>query len=172
MPTLDELDVALLDQLLTRPRAGMREYARTLDVARGTVHARLGRMERSGVISDYAPRLSAPRLGLPVLAFLHLHLAQGKLGQVTRSLVLVDEVVEAHTIAGEGDILVRVVARDTEHLEAVIQRFLQMPGVVRTRTEIALTERVAPRSRPLLDLALRASGPEELPPVADRANSA
>lgn len=152
MVALDDLDLKLLDEVLARPRAGMREYARTLDVSRGTVTTRLSRMERLGVISDHAPRLSPTQLGLPVLAFLHLHLAQGKLGQVTRSLVLVDEVVEAHTIAGEGDILVRVVARDTEHLEAVIQRFLQMPGVVRTRTEIALSERVPARSRSLVAL--------------------
>ena len=152
-PIVDEMDLRLLGELLTRPRAGMREYARTLDVARGTVQSRLSRLERAGVIRDYAPRLAATRLGLPILAFVHLHLAQGQLARVTRALLVNNEVVEAHSIAGEGDVLCRVVARDTDHLEAVIQRLLQLPGVVRTRSEVALSERIAPRSTPLLTLA-------------------
>jgi hypothetical protein len=40
-------------------------------------------------------------------------------------------VLEAHTIAGEGDIHCRVVARDNSHLEQVIQRLVDVRGVVR-----------------------------------------
>ncbi|MGW4538437.1 Lrp/AsnC family transcriptional regulator [Streptomyces chartreusis] len=152
MAALDSLDVSILRELLTRPRAGMREFARTLGIARGTVHTRMSRLERLGVITDYAPRVSPAQLGFPILAFVHLHLAQGQLARVTRALVLVDEVLEAHTTAGEGDVLCRVAARDTEHVEEIIQRFLQLPGVVRCRTEIVLSERLPSRITSLLSL--------------------
>ncbi|MEG8279803.1 Lrp/AsnC family transcriptional regulator [Streptomyces sp. AHA2] len=167
MAALDGLDVSILRELLARPRAGMREFARTLAVARGTVHTRVSRLERLGVIADYAPRLSPAQLGFPILAFVHLHLAQGQLARVTRALALVDEVLEAHSTAGDGDVLCRVAARDTEHVEEVIQRFLHLPGVVRCRTEIALSERLPNRVAPLLTLVAhdlashetKASGP-------------
>jgi hypothetical protein len=43
-----------------------------------------------------------------------------------------------------------VVARDNAHPEDVIQRLIQVPGVVRTRTEMALRERVPYRMTPLV----------------------
>ncbi|KPC84257.1 hypothetical protein ADL27_46705, partial [Streptomyces sp. NRRL F-6602] len=40
--------------------------------------------------------------------------------------------------------------RDNGHLEDVIQQLINLPGVVRTRTEVALRERVAHRVLPLV----------------------
>lgn len=147
---MDDLDTSLLRLLLEEPRAGMREYARVLGVARGTVQARLGRLEQSGVIASYAPQLSAAMMGYPVLAFVHLHLAQGRLDEVTAALHAVPEVLEAHSIAGEGDLVCRVAARENAHLEDVIQQLIRLPGVVRTKTEVVLSERVARRTLPLV----------------------
>jgi DNA-binding Lrp family transcriptional regulator len=50
-----------------------------------------------------------------------------------------------------GDLLARVVARDNAHLEDVVQKLISMPGVVRTRTEVALRERVSHRLLPLVE---------------------
>ncbi|MFD3482123.1 Lrp/AsnC family transcriptional regulator [Streptomyces sp. NPDC058665] len=147
---MDDLDTSLLRLLVEEPRAGMREYARVLGVARGTVQARLTRLERMGVIADYAPRLSPSMMGYPVLALVHLHLAQGRLNDVATALHAMPEVLEAHTIAGEGDLVCRVVARDNGHLEDVIQQLIKLPGVVRTKTEVILSERVAYRVLPLV----------------------
>ena len=55
---LDQLDLDLLNLLLEEPQAGMREYARVLGVARGTVQARLARLEREGIIAGHAPTIS------------------------------------------------------------------------------------------------------------------
>jgi DNA-binding Lrp family transcriptional regulator len=126
---LDDLDRSLLRLLVEEPRAGSREYARVLGVARGTV-------------------LSA--IGFPVLAFIHLHLTQGRLDDVAARLADLPEVLEAHSMTGEGDMLCRVVTRDHAHLEHVVQHLLAIPGVVRTQTEIALRERVPYRVLPLL----------------------
>ena len=48
-------------------------------------------------------------------------------------------------------------ARDNAHLEDVIQKLISLPGVVRTRTEVALRERVPHRLLPLLESVGRAS---------------
>lgn len=150
MITLDALDHALLRLVLEQPRVGMREYARVLGVARGTVHARMSRLEDAGVITDWAPTVNPLALGYTVQAFVHMHLAQGKLDAVVTGLAAIPEVLEAVSTTGEGDLLCRVVARDNAHLEHVVQRLLAAPGVVRTRTEIALNQRVPPRVLPLV----------------------
>ncbi|MCW2622006.1 MAG: transcription regulator AsnC [Frankiales bacterium] len=147
---LDQLDLSLLRLMLEEPRTGGREYARLLGVARGTVQARIARLERDGVITGYAPTLSPRALGFPVLAFVHLHVAQGKLDAVVAGLARVPEVLEAHSITGEGDLICQIAARDHEHFEQVIQAMVGVPGVVRTRSEIALKERIAQRVLPLL----------------------
>lgn len=147
---LDALDLALLRLLLEEPRAGYREYARVLGVARGTVQARIARLERRGAITGYAAHVSPAALGYTVQAFVHLHLAQGMLDDVTARLGQLPEVLEAHSTTGEGDVLCRIVARDNAHLEQIVQALLALPGVVRTRTEVALRSRVPYRVLPLL----------------------
>jgi len=155
---VDALDTRILRLLIEQPRTSVREYARILGVARGTVQARIDRMERDGVITATGPVLSPAALGHPVLAFVHIEVTQGHLDEVGDALAGVPEIVEAFSITGGGDLLTRVVARDAGHLEDVIQRLIQLPGVVRTRTEIALRERVPHRLLPLVEAVGRAGG--------------
>ncbi|MFI8965774.1 Lrp/AsnC family transcriptional regulator [Streptomyces sp. NPDC053493] len=155
---VDELDTRILRLLIEQPRTSVREYARILGVARGTVQARIDRLERDGVITATGPVLSPAALGHPVLAFVHIEVTQGHLDEVGDALATVPEIVEAFSITGGGDLLTRVVARDAGHLEDVIQRLIQLPGVVRTRTEIALRERVPHRLLPLVEAVGRGAG--------------
>jgi DNA-binding Lrp family transcriptional regulator len=151
---LDDLDRALLLALLQEPQAGLREHARSLGVARGTVQARYTRLRQREVVTEPTVQVAPDALGYPVLAFIHLHLTQGRLDSVAEHLATVPEVIEAHTTTGEGDVLCRVVARDNEHLEQTIQTLIDTPGVVRTRTEVALKQRIPARTLPLVQNTL------------------
>ncbi|WP_256107613.1 Lrp/AsnC family transcriptional regulator [Streptomyces sp. ODS05-4] len=154
---VDALDTRILRLLIEQPRTSVREYARILGVARGTLQARLDRMERDGVITGTGPVLSPAALGHPVLAFVHIEVTQGRLDEVGDALAAVPEIVEAFSITGGGDLITRVVARDNGHLEDIVQRLIGMPGVVRTRTEMALRERVPHRLLPLVEAVGRAA---------------
>lgn len=147
---LDELDRALLLLLLEKPRAGLREHARTLGVARGTAAARFVRLQEAGVISGLAPQVAPRAFGYQMLAFVQLDLTQGYLDSVIEELTAIPEVVEAYTVTGDGDVLCRVLARDTVELEHVIQRLIAVPGVQRTRSQIALSQRIPLRTLPLV----------------------
>lgn len=152
---LDKLDLAVLRLLVDEPKAGIREVARRLGVARGTAQARVDRLQREGVIASYRPQISPAAMGFAGLAYVHLHLAQGTLDETSRMLAEIPEIVEANSIAGEGDLLCQVVAKDNEGLETVLQRIIATPGVVRTRTEIVLSRRIEPRIGPLIDVLAR-----------------
>ncbi|NEB78146.1 Lrp/AsnC family transcriptional regulator [Streptomyces sp. SID14478] len=154
---VDQLDTRILRLLLEQPRTSVREYARILGVARGTLQARLDRLERDGVITGVAPSLSPAALGHPVLAFVHIEVTQGHLSEVGDALAQVPEILEAHSITGGGDLLARAAARDAGHLEDVVQQLNRLPGVVRTRTEVALRERVPHRLLPLVEAIGRAA---------------
>lgn len=164
---IDSIDCAILSEVLRRPRVGVREYARALGLARGTVQARLDRLTAQGVLGDSAPHLDHAALGFPVLAFVHVQLQQGSLESFARALAGVPQVVEAHSMTGDADVLARVVARDNRDLEVVIQQILELDGVVRTRSELALSERVPRRDEALVDLVRMNAPPSSrasLPP--------
>ena len=151
---IDELDARLIDLLAAEPRVGVLEASRRLGVARGTVQARLDRLRDRGVITGYGPDVDPSALGFRVTAFVTLEIRQaGGHDPVSARLGLIAEVLEAHTITGEGDMLCRVVARDNADLQRVIDAIVEVPGVVRTSTVIALAAPVGYRILPLVQSA-------------------
>ena len=151
LPTsVDELDARLILALNHTPRAGIMELARQLKVARGTVQARLDKLQARGVITGFGPDLDLRVMGYTVLAFVTLEIAQGRLADVTEHLAGIPEVLEAHAVTGPGDLHCRVVARTNEHLQEVIARILDVSGIMRTTTQIALAEQLGHRLVPLV----------------------
>ena len=96
---IDELDARLIDLLAAEPRVGVLEASKRLGVARGTVQARLDRLQSRGAITGYGPDVDPAALGYRVTAFVTLEIRQaGGHDPVTARLALIPEVLEAHTI--------------------------------------------------------------------------
>jgi DNA-binding Lrp family transcriptional regulator len=149
-PEIDALDARLLLALTYTPRAGVMELARQLAVARGTVQARLEKLQQRDIIMGFGPEINVRQLGFQVLAFVTLEIAQGRLEDVAAHLSSIPEVLEVHSTTGPGDLLCRVVSTTNEDLQEVIGRILEVAGIERTMTQIALTEPVPFRTRPLV----------------------
>jgi DNA-binding Lrp family transcriptional regulator len=152
---IDRLDARLIGQLADAPRAGVLELARRLKVARGTVQARLDKLVNRGVVTGFGPDLHLGALGYEVTAFVNLEITQGRLGDVVNHLRLVPEVLEAHAITGPGDLHCRVAARTNEHLQDIINRILEVQGIGRSTTVIALSEQIPYRVLPLVGTLAR-----------------
>lgn len=148
---LDALDARLLLLLTDEPRLGVLECSRRLKVARGTVQARLDRLVRRGALRGFPPELDLAALGYGLTAFAILEIAQGRRGEVAGRLAAIDEVCEVHATTGQGDLLVRMVARSNDDLQRVIDEVVRVSWVERTSTAIALSTPVPPRVRPLLE---------------------
>ncbi|MCU1588582.1 MAG: Lrp/AsnC family transcriptional regulator [Frankiales bacterium] len=150
MTTLDALDRALLELVLTEPRLGTLETSRRLGIARGTAQARLARLEQAGVL-HWTPRVEPAGLGFGVLAFATLEVHQGQgVGRIAEHLRSIPEVLEAHTTTGQGDVLCRIVARDHGDLQRVLDAITSTQLVARTSTVISLTNEVPFRIGQLL----------------------
>lgn len=148
---IDDLDRRLIELFATEPRVGMLEASRRLGVARGTVQARIDRLQQRGIVTGYGPEIDPGALGHGVTAFVTLEIRQaGGHDQVADRLAQIGEVLEAHTITGMGDLLCRVVARTNADLQRVIDAIVDVPGVVRASTVIALATPVAYRVLPLV----------------------
>ena len=150
---IDELDARLLATLSGNPRIGLMEVARRLGVARGTVQARLAKLEQRGVVRGFGPEIDPAAAGYPLLAFVFLQIAQGRLDEAVAVLRAVPEVLEAAATSGPSDLLCRVVARDTEHLQRIVNQLLSHHAIRRTTSYIALSEPIPMRTGPLVQAA-------------------
>src|SRR5829696_8372981 len=142
--TIDELDARLIAEMRENPRVGLLEIARRLGVARGTVQARLAKLESRGVVTGYGPEVDPAAMGYGIQAFVLLELTQGRLDEATRVLTDVPEVIEADAISGPQDLLCRLVARDTEHLQEVVNQLLASAAIRRSTSYIVLSQQVRP----------------------------
>jgi DNA-binding Lrp family transcriptional regulator len=150
---IDELDGRLLLVLRENPRIGVVEIARRLGVARGTVQARMDKLAARGVITGFGPDIEPARMGYPVLAFVSLEIVQGRLQEAVAGLMKVPEVLEAHGVTGDRDLLCRVVARDNGHLQEVINEMLHTGAVQRSTSAISMTRQIPYRITPLISAA-------------------
>ena len=147
---LDTLDVDLLRTLHENPRVGILEIARRLGVARGTVQARLDRLERAGVITGYGPDVDPEAAGYGFQAFVSLEIAQGALTDVAAELTALPAVLEAYATTGSSDVLCRVAASSHQELQNALLALNRSPYISRSTSVVVLSTVVAPRTLPLL----------------------
>ncbi len=152
----DVLDARLVQLLGENPRIGVLGAARALGVARATVQSRLDRLIDAGVIS-LTPRLDPARFGFPVSALVSLELQQSHLGTPAADAIQeIPEVIEIHSVSGQSDLMVRVVARSNEDLQRVLHQLLGVEQVLRTSSSILLKTFL--RERPEAIFAAAAAG--------------
>src|SRR5436305_5535825 len=151
--TIDQLDAKLIAALHASPRVGLLEISRQLGVARGTVQARLSKLEGRGVVIGYGPEVDPGAMGYAISAFVFIELNQGRLAEAVELLEAVPEVLEADAISGPQDLVCRVAARDTEHLQDLVNRLLATPAIQRCTSHIVLSRQVPPRTGPLVAAA-------------------
>lgn len=152
---IDALDARILALFRAEPRIGVLEASRRLAVARGTVQARLDRLETQGVVTGWGPDVDPVALGFEVSAFVTLEISQRGHRMIETALAYLPEVLEAYTISGSGDMLVRVVARNNADLQRVVDAVLDIDGVERSNMVIVLANGVPYRTTPLLERAAR-----------------
>ncbi|GJF06027.1 MULTISPECIES: Lrp/AsnC family transcriptional regulator [Pseudonocardia] len=166
MTDLDALDVDLLAALREHPRAGALELSRLLQVARGTVQARVDRLEREGVITGYGPDVDLAAAGFGVHAFVTLEIAQGALDAVADELAAHPAVLEAYATTGASDVLCRLAASSHEDLQRTLLELNRSGVVARSTSVVVLSEVVAPRTIPLLR-SLPREAPRRAPAYRD-----
>jgi Lrp/AsnC family leucine-responsive transcriptional regulator len=139
-PTLDGLDLRILELLQDNARIAQADIARDVGLAPSAVLERLRKLESRGVIQGYAVRIDPRALDQRLLAFVAVRTTDrpGE-AQAALSLAEVPEVLEVHHVAGDDCLLLKVRARDPEHLSQILrERLGRVEGVRSTRTTIVL----------------------------------
>ena len=119
---LDAIDLQILDLLQDNARIPQAEIARIVGLAPSAVLERLRKLEGRGVIRGYAAHLDPKALDQRLLAFVALRTTDrpGE-ARVAQALAAIPEVLEIHHVAGDDCLLLKVRARDPEHLSQILR---------------------------------------------------
>lgn len=154
--SIDKIDATLLDILQYNARTTQAELAKAVGLAPSAVLERLRKLESKGIIRDYVALIDPHVVERGLLAFVAVRSAdQGPDMPSAIELARIPEVLEVHHVAGEDCYLLKVRARDAEHLGQLLrQQIACTASVTSTRTTIVLeTVKEDPRIAIPKDLA-------------------
>jgi Lrp/AsnC family leucine-responsive transcriptional regulator len=135
---LDRTDTALLGLLQRDCRIPLEVVARRLQIPKSTVHYRMKRLEKEGVVDGYYAKVNATRLGFDYLAVV---LVRAKYGpgyhqKVGRRLAEVRGVWAVYYVLGEIDFIVLIRANDRDDYMRTLERISSMSDIERTSTQV------------------------------------
>lgn len=137
---IDEIDAQILDLLQDNGRMKRNEIAEQVGLSLPSVSERMRKLEDRGVIEGFHARLSPRRLNFDIAAFIRVSVdgSQNYESFIERAAAL-QEVLEVHSITGEGSHLLKVRLKNTGVLERLLFQIQRWPGVHGTLTSIVLS---------------------------------
>ncbi|RLG63845.1 Lrp/AsnC family transcriptional regulator [archaeon] len=145
MNMIDSKDLRILSIIQENCKLSLKELAKRVGLPMTTVHDRIKRLERSGIIKGYRAVLNDKKLGFGVTAFILIsfsyELKEGRISQreLVRKIATLPEVQEAHIVTGNWDIIVKVKVEDVDELgRFVVDRLRMIKGVDKTLTCVVL----------------------------------
>lgn len=135
---MKESDARLLTLLRENARTSTSELARALGVSRSTVHGRLQRLERDGIIKGYTVEYGEEYEDRLVSAHVLVKVVQKLTTPVNRALHAISEIKSLYAISGDYDLIAVVQAETTEQLSRVIDQIGNLDGVERTNSSVIL----------------------------------
>lgn len=145
---IDQLDREILAILSENAKESYASIAKKLIISIGTVHVRLKKMERNGVITGTGLKINYRKVGYDLTAFIGIFLnSSSDYNNAIDKLKAIDEVVEAYFTTGAYSIYAKLVARNTHHMHEVLtQKIQRIEEIQRTETMLSLEE---PIHRPI-----------------------
>ena len=152
MERIDKLDRQILEIISRNARIPFRDVAEQCGVSRAAIHQRVQRMIEAGVITGSGYHVSPKVIGFASSAYIGVKLEKGSMyKEVVPFFEQIPEVTECHFTTGPYTLLVKLYARDNEHLMDLLNnRIQEIPGVVATETMISLSQSVK-RDVPISD---------------------
>ena len=141
---VDAIDAHLLRLLQADGRISITKLAEEVGLAPATVHERVARLKRDGVILGYEAVLNPAKLASGLLVFAEIRIADSNAhtGRALKAAVQAcDEVIECHEIAGNFDYLIKTRVADMHgYRDFVASKVWSLPGVREVRTYAVIDE--------------------------------
>ena len=136
---LDKRDEVILAALQRSGRATFAEIGKEVGLSPSSVHERVRKLERAGVVRGYRAEVDPEAVGLYVTALVSVMPLDPKQPDDLPQWVLeFSEVEDCHSVAGDENYVLKVRTRTTTELEDFLRRLREKAGV-QTRTTVVLS---------------------------------
>jgi Lrp/AsnC family transcriptional regulator, leucine-responsive regulatory protein len=142
---LDEIDRAILAELIGDTRLRTSELARRVGLSAPAVAERLRRLEDTGVVT-YRSEIDPRAIGYPICALVRISPSSAGLHRVPETARATPEVTECYRVTGEDCYVLKLHLKSMDDLEAILDRFTPYG---RTTTSIVHSVPVARRPLPI-----------------------
>ncbi|MDE5839201.1 MAG: Lrp/AsnC ligand binding domain-containing protein [Paramuribaculum sp.] len=137
----DSLDKKILSMLSENARIPFLEIARECGVSGAAIHQRIQKLMNSDIIQGFETLVNPSSAGYETCAYIGFFLKDpSDFDTVVSALRKIPEVVECHFTTGKYDLLIKLYARNNDHLLQIIHGPLQAVGAGRTETLISFKE--------------------------------
>lgn len=137
---MDNIDVKIIKLLQNNARITASEISSEINLSVSAVSDRLKKLESSGIIEKYTAIVNARRLKKDLTAIMFVSLERPKFTDKFIEFVNSEnEILECHYLAGDYDYSLKIITDNSFTLESLLNRIKSIPGVLRTRTIVALS---------------------------------
>jgi Lrp/AsnC family leucine-responsive transcriptional regulator len=151
---LDRYDQQILDILQSEGRINNQDLAERIGLSPSPCLRRVRALEESGLIQGYRALLDAKKLGLSLLALVHISMDRHtpeRFANFEASVGLLPEVMECLLITGQSaDYQLKVAVRDMDHYQALLlNKLTRIEGVTGVHSSFVLRQVVAKTALPV-----------------------
>lgn len=144
MVKLDEADRKILRAIQSNPDITMRELGEVAGLSHSPCWRRLKQMQDAGVIHGKRYVLDPKAIGFEIVVFCFVQMKEhtrDKLNAFEDAVTRVPEVLQCYLATGDHDYILRVLAKDMQHYEAVVKNSLvELPNVSMLSTSVTMKE--------------------------------
>lgn len=137
---MDEKDKEILNILQLNGRMTASEISDRIDLSIPTVAERIRKLTEYGFLQEFRAIAGAKKVGYDVTAYILLDMSSASdYDDVVKRSKKNSEVLECHSITGEGSHILKIRTKNTSSLELLLRDIQSWPGVRRTRTMIVMS---------------------------------
>ncbi len=137
---LDDIDIKILNMLQHSGRTKRSQIAEEVGMSIPSVSERLNKLEERGYIEGYYAKLNKKKFGYDIMTFIYVLIDSSK--HYKNFIYKVEknpQIIECHSVLGEGSHILKVVVNDTDSLEKLLAEIQTWQGVTGTRTSFVLS---------------------------------
>jgi len=144
MEKIDQLDRKIMRIISQNARMPFKDVAEECGVSRAAIHQRVQRLIDLQVITGSGYTVNPKMLGYHICVYIGIRLERGSMyKEVVQELEKIPEIVESQYTLGHYTILIKLYAKNDEHLMELLNgRIQEIPGIASTETLTSLDQRI------------------------------
>ena len=134
---MDNTDKKILDILQDNDKLSYYKIAKILNMATSTVHSRVKKMEKNGIIKSFSAIIEPAKVGYNTMAIIGLTVDAGKMSKVAQKISSYKEVQILSTSTGDHDLIALVIAKDEKSLWRFVNQRIKTLDGIKSRMDVS-----------------------------------